>query len=89
MKRILLTAAAACIGCAVASYANEKPAALDGAQLLEQRCSGCHSSVKAKKARKSAKEWEVTVTRMIGKGAKLSENEKKLLVDHLAATYAP
>jgi cytochrome c5 len=64
-------------------------AAVDGAKLLEERCSVCHKSDRPKAAKKSMAEWDSTVTRMMGKGAKLSEAEKKALVDHLAKTYKP
>lgn len=64
-------------------------AALDGAKLLEERCSGCHSSALSKSAKKSKAEWDKTVSRMMSKGAKLSAPEKKALVNHLAKTYKP
>ena len=38
---------------------------------------------------KAPEQWEATVTRMIGKGAKLSDEEKKTLVDYLGKTYKP
>ena len=70
----------------------EVPAALaldDGATLLDQRCSVCHSSDRPKSKKKTPDEWNATVTRMIGKGAKLSPEEKQLLVDYLSKTYKP
>jgi cytochrome c5 len=63
--------------------------ALDGATLLETRCSICHSADRAKQARKTQEQWDQTVTRMIGKGAKLTEAEKAALVEYLAKTYGP
>jgi cytochrome c5 len=63
--------------------------ALSGAALLEERCSVCHSADRAKQAHKTSDEWDATVTRMIGKGAQLTNAEKKVLVDYLAATYGP
>jgi cytochrome c5 len=61
----------------------------DGAALLEQRCSVCHPAARPKAAKKTPEQWEATVTRMMGKGAKLSEEEKKTLLDHLSNTYKP
>jgi len=61
----------------------------DGAALLEQRCSVCHPSQRPKSAKKTPEQWEATVTRMIGKGAKLNADEKKTLVDYLSNTYKP
>jgi cytochrome c5 len=63
--------------------------ALDGAMLLDTRCSSCHPSTRAKQAKKTLDEWNQTVTRMIGKGAQLTDAEKTALVDYLAKTYGP
>ena len=63
--------------------------AIDAAKLLEERCSVCHKSDRPKSAKKSMADWDKTVTKMMGKGAKLSEAEKKALVEHLAKTYKP
>jgi cytochrome c5 len=62
---------------------------IDAAKLLEERCSVCHKSDRPKAAKKSMADWDKTVTRMVGKGAKLSEPEKKSLVEYLAKTYKP
>ena len=63
--------------------------ALDGAALLDTRCSVCHPSTRAKAAKKTLDEWTQTVTRMIGKGAQLTDAEKAALIDYLAKTYGP
>jgi len=60
---------------------------LDGATLLETRCSVCHSADRPKQAKKTHDQWDQTVGRMIGKGAKLTEAEKTVLVDYLTKTY--
>ncbi len=89
MKKIALTVVIAGIGFTVTALAAQQPSASEGERFLEQRCSACHSASKVKKVKKTGAEWEKTVTRMIGKGAKLSEKEKRILVDYLAATYKP
>ncbi len=63
--------------------------ALDGATLLETRCSVCHSADRAKQTRLTQEQWEQIVTEMIGKGAKLTDAEKTALVEYLAKTYGP
>lgn len=63
--------------------------AVDGATLLETRCSTCHSADRARSASKTRDQWEQTVSRMIEHGAQLTEEEKTVLVDFLAANYAP
>jgi mono/diheme cytochrome c family protein len=82
-------------GCSSSSsQATQAPASsdstsLDGAALLETRCSVCHSADRATRASKTLEEWDVTVTRMINKGARLTEAEKSVLLDYLAKTYGP
>jgi cytochrome c5 len=61
--------------------------AIDAASLLDTRCSVCHPSTRAKTAQKTQAEWEQTVTRMIGKGAQLTDAEKAALVDYLTKNY--
>jgi cytochrome c5 len=63
--------------------------AVDGATLLETRCSTCHSADRARSASKTRDQWEQTVSRMIEHGAQLTEEEKTVLVDFLAANYGP
>ena len=61
----------------------------DGASLLEERCSVCHPSSRPKSKQKTPGQWETTVNRMMGKGAKLTEQEKEVLLDFLSKTYKP
>ena len=61
----------------------------DGPTLLNSRCSTCHSAQRGLTARKTPAEWEQTVTRMIGKGAQLTDAEKAVVIDYLAKTYGP
>lgn len=61
----------------------------DGAALLEERCSGCHPSSLSKSKQKTPKQWQATVSRMKHKGARLTEDEMKILVDYLSETYKP
>ena len=67
----------------------EQAPAEDGEALLEARCSQCHSADRAKQVTKTRDEWDQTVTRMIDKGAQLTEAEKTVLVDYLTDTYGP
>lgn len=88
MKRILLLTLV--VGFVL--FTIETPMALaqdDGAALLEQRCSVCHPSARPKSKQKTPEQWETTVARMMGKGAQLTPEEKKELIDHLSETYKP
>ena len=67
----------------------EQAPAEDGEALLEARCSGCHSADRARQVTKTRDGWDQSVTRMIDKGAQLTEAEKVLLVDYLTDTYGP
>ena len=64
-------------------------AQMDGAALLDERCSVCHPADRPKSKQKTPEQWETTVSRMMGKGAKLTEEEKQILLDHLSKTYKP
>jgi hypothetical protein len=61
----------------------------DGETLLQERCTVCHSLNRVEQAQKSSEEWQQNVTRMMNKGAKLSEHEKTVLVEYLTETYGP
>ena len=66
-----------------------QPPAGDGAALLEERCTVCHGVERTTQAQKTHDEWEQTVTRMVGQGAELTEDEQATLIEYLAATYGP
>jgi cytochrome c5 len=61
----------------------------DGEALLNDRCTKCHSINRVTSAKKSASDWQKTVSRMVSNGAKLTSEEQQVLVDYLAKTYAP
>jgi len=85
-KAVSVISVVSLLGFAAAAFAST---AIDGAKLLDERCSVCHASARPKAAKKSMEDWDKTVTRMIGKGAKLSGPEKQALVEYLAKTYKP
>jgi len=61
----------------------------NGAALLESKCAVCHPSSKVKVLKRNPAQWDNIVTSMVKRGAKLSPEEKKSLVDYLAKTYKP
>ena len=89
MRKSAVAVLTAIIAMSASSFAAEKPKAEAGAELLDQRCSVCHPSARPKGVKKTAEQWEATVTRMMGKGAKLSADEKKNLVEYLTKTFKP
>ena len=66
-----------------------QPPTGNGAALLGERCTVCHSLDRVTQAHKTRQEWEQTVTRMVGKGARLNDDEKATLITYLAETYGP
>ena len=68
--------------------ATEQPAAaLDGATLMDERCSTCHTTKRITSAQLTAEEWTALVDRMVNKGAELNADERQTLIDYLAANY--
>lgn len=57
--------------------------------LLDTRCAECHALSRVTEAKKDRAGWEATVERMVRNGARLSEEEKAVLVDYLASKYGP
>ncbi len=66
-----------------------QPATLDGESLVAERCSTCHSLSRIQQASKTGAEWQATVARMVGKGARLSAEEQAAVIQYLAETYGP
>lgn len=64
------------------------PGTLDGATLMQDRCSRCHGVERITRAAKTEQEWKAIVERMVGKGATLTAAEQEVLIRHLAATYS-
>ncbi len=60
---------------------------LDGATLLQERCSVCHPLTYVERARHTAADWKIIVDMMIGRGAQLTSDEEGAVVSWLAANY--
>ncbi len=59
----------------------------DGAALVQERCTVCHTLSRAESQRLSSTEWKSVVDMMIARGAKLTAAEETLVVDYLATKY--
>jgi hypothetical protein len=53
--------------------------------LLQERCTKCHTLERVEKATFDRAGWEKTIDRMMSKGAKINAEERKTLIDFLAA----
>jgi predicted lipoprotein with Yx(FWY)xxD motif len=60
-------------------------AALDGAALVAERCTVCHTRERIDNAQKDRAGWEATVDRMIGNGAKLTPEEREAVIEFLSS----
>ena len=63
----------------------QEKAVSDGAGLVQERCIRCHGAGRIDQAKKDRKGWESTVDRMIGKGVKLTAQERESVLAHLSA----
>ena len=52
--------------------------------IIEKKCSICHSTVTVYGAKKNEEEWGKTVDRMISYGAKLYGNEREAIIHYLS-----
>jgi beta-lactamase regulating signal transducer with metallopeptidase domain len=80
------------IGCAASKSGNTQAVSTsptvssEGQQLLEQRCTVCHDLTRVKGTRKTKDNWQITVDRMVGKGARLNAEERTKVIDYLTET---
>lgn len=58
---------------------------IDGKTIMENACSLCHTVDRVISAKKNHADWESTVDRMIAKGAVLSNDQRAVLIEYLAA----
>ncbi len=61
--------------------------ALDGAALVAERCSVCHTTDRIDAADKDEAGGTTTVDRMLGKGAQLSAEERDAVIQYLVETH--
>jgi hypothetical protein len=67
---------------AISGCSSEPPA-----QLVEERCVGCHALTIVENSRKSPEEWEATVTRMVQYGTRLNDRQAEAVIDYLSESY--
>jgi mono/diheme cytochrome c family protein len=58
-------------------------------EAFQKVCAGCHTLETAVAPRRGRPQWQETVTAMISRGAKATDEEAALIVDYLAANYGP
>lgn len=60
-----------------------------GLDLINTRCGFCHTPAQATGVRKTPAAWAAVVQSMIDRGAELSPEEQKVVVDYLSTNNAP
>ena len=59
-----------------------------GAELVRNKCTMCHTIDRINNARKDRASWEMTIARMRAKGAVLSDAEAGQVADYLSTSGA-
>jgi len=59
-----------------------------GKVLIMRSCGQCHSTDQIARQKKSEPEWQATVVRMAGRGAKVTGDETDTIVKYLATNFA-
>jgi len=54
-------------------------------KLIKKRCTRCHSTKRIYVEKRSKEEWQDIVERMMRHGVRLSQQEKRRIVDYLAS----
>jgi len=57
--------------------------AIDVEALILEKLNNNHSIARVLAAQKTREEWNITLDRMIGYGAKINEEEKQIIIDYL------
>lgn len=61
--------------------------ALDGATLIQERCSVCHPLSRVEGTKRTAADWKLIVGMMVSRGAQLTPDEETVVVNYLAANF--
>ena len=90
-NNLLGTAALLCLAVsgvrAIAADAPLPPPPGPGLELINQRCIFCHNTVQIFSQHKTPEAWSATVEQMANRGAEVSPEEMKTIVDYLAKNY--
>ena len=81
-----IASGATAVGFAAAAAQSPKR---DGEQIMNASCNGCHDDVAIRTSAKSQEEWEQTLEQMIERGAKVSAEDRPLLITYLVRSHGP
>lgn len=74
-------------GCGTSGEQPTPTPVLDGEELLQTRCTECHTLSRVEREALTRDQWEKVVEDMIIEGTILQTVEKEVLLDYLAETY--
>jgi competence protein ComEA len=77
-----------CLGFVSGASAQTLPAG-KGKEIIEGSCSDCHGPEQVQGRAWTAERWRTVVRQMVNKGATLSDDETKTLLDYLIANFGP
>jgi cytochrome c-type biogenesis protein CcmH/NrfF len=60
---------------------------LDGATLVQERCTKCHLLSRVEQSTHTAAQWKTIVNTMISRGAQLTPEEESVVVNYLVANF--
>ena len=60
-----------------------------GKEVVEQQCTVCHGTANFTASRLSKADWEYVVNDMIDRGALITADEAKIIVDYLTEQFGP
>lgn len=83
MKRILIFILSSLILAAFSGCPSTGPDKTGAKKIIRRRCTGCHSTRRIFKKRRTRNEWEKVIDRMIRHGAELRPDEKQRIIDLL------
>ena len=87
LRTTIATALAAALA-PVAALA-QTPATGKGAEILAAKCLQCHADAMWRDQRQSARAWEATLYRMVGRGALWEADEIKQMATYLGSDFGP
>lgn len=87
LKHSFLLFAAAALLTSVTPVAAQSFPDGPGKDILEKKCSACHSPSQVTTVGRSAEEWQEVTVAMIDLGAELNDEEVKVLVEYLAKNW--
>lgn len=83
----ILVFATACTPGSSTSATPATTSSLDGATLVQERCSVCHQLSFIERSKHTAADWQIIVNMMISRGAQLTPEEETIVVSWLTANF--